>query len=56
MRGRPGGAGKTRLAGQVAHRVAGGFADGAWLAGLAPVRDPVLVLSCPAFSGQGICG
>ena len=39
----PGGAGKTRLAGQVATRVAGRFADGAWLAELAPVRDPVLV-------------
>src|SRR5215469_14739042 len=39
----PGGAGKTRLAGQVAGRVAGRFADGAWLAELAPVRDPVLV-------------
>jgi len=39
----PGGAGKTRLAGQVAKQVAGRFADGAWLAELAPVRDPVLV-------------
>jgi predicted ATPase len=39
----PGGAGKTRLAGQVARRVAGRFADGAWLAELAPVRDPALV-------------
>jgi predicted ATPase/DNA-binding CsgD family transcriptional regulator/DNA-binding XRE family transcriptional regulator len=39
----PGGAGKTRLAAQVAGRVAGRFADGAWLAELAPVRDPVLV-------------
>jgi predicted ATPase/DNA-binding CsgD family transcriptional regulator len=39
----PGGAGKTRLAGQVANQVAGRFADGAWLAELAPVRDPVLV-------------
>ena len=39
----PGGAGKTRLAGQVATRVAGRFADGAWLAELAPVRDPALV-------------
>jgi len=27
----PGGAGKTRLAGQVAQKVAGRFADGAWL-------------------------
>ena len=35
----PGGSGKTRLAGQVARQVAGRFTDGAWLAGLAPVRD-----------------
>jgi predicted ATPase/DNA-binding CsgD family transcriptional regulator/DNA-binding XRE family transcriptional regulator len=39
----PGGAGKTRLADQVANQVAGRFADGAWLVELAPVRDPVLV-------------
>jgi predicted ATPase/DNA-binding CsgD family transcriptional regulator/transcriptional regulator with XRE-family HTH domain len=39
----PGGVGKTRLAGQVANLVAGRFADGAWLAELAPVRDPALV-------------
>ena len=39
----PGGAGKTRLADQVARQVAGRFADGAWLAELAPVHDPVLV-------------
>ena len=39
----PGGAGKTRLAGQVARRVAGRFADGAWLAELAAVRDPAQV-------------
>jgi predicted ATPase/DNA-binding CsgD family transcriptional regulator len=36
----PGGAGKTRLASQVARRVAGRFADGAWLAELAPVAVP----------------
>jgi predicted ATPase/DNA-binding CsgD family transcriptional regulator len=36
----PGGAGKTRLAGEVAHLVAGRFADGVWLAELAAVRDP----------------
>ena len=39
----PGGAGKTRLAGEVAEQVAGRFADGVWLAELAPVRDPALV-------------
>jgi len=39
----PGGAGKTRLAGQVARRVTGRFADGAWLAELAPVQDPAQV-------------
>ena len=39
----PGGAGKTRLAAEVARRVAGRFADGAWLAELAPVQDPVQV-------------
>jgi len=39
----PGGSGKTRLAGEVARQVAGGFADGVWLVELAPVRDPVLV-------------
>ena len=36
----PGGAGKTRLAGEVARQAAGQFADGVWLAELAPVRDP----------------
>ena len=39
----PGGAGKTRLAGQVAEQVADRFADGVWLAELAAVRDPALV-------------
>jgi predicted ATPase/DNA-binding CsgD family transcriptional regulator len=39
----PGGSGKTRLAGEVAWRVAGRFADGAWLAELAPVRDEAQV-------------
>jgi non-specific serine/threonine protein kinase len=39
----PGGVGKTRLAGAVARLVAARFADGAWLAGLAPVRDPAQV-------------
>jgi predicted ATPase len=36
----PGGAGKTRLAGEVAKQVASRFADGVWLAELAAVRDP----------------
>ena len=36
----PGGSGKTRLAGEVARRVAGRFADGAWLVELAPVARP----------------
>jgi len=39
----PGGSGKTRLAGEVARRVAGRFADGVWLAELAAVRDPAQV-------------
>ncbi len=39
----PGGVGKTRLAGEVAGRVAGRFADGVWLAELATVRDPAQV-------------
>ena len=41
----PGGSGKTRLAGEVARRVAGLFADGVWLAELAAVADPALVAS-----------
>jgi len=39
----PGGAGKTRLVGEVARQVAGRFADGVWLAELAAVRDPAQV-------------
>jgi predicted ATPase/DNA-binding CsgD family transcriptional regulator len=39
----PGGAGKTRLAGEVTHQVAARFADGVWLAELAAVRDPAQV-------------
>ena len=46
----PGGSGKTRLAGQVARRVAGRFADGAWLAELALVRDPAQVASVVAVA------
>jgi predicted ATPase/class 3 adenylate cyclase/DNA-binding CsgD family transcriptional regulator len=44
----PGGSGKTRLAGEVAKRVAGRFADGAWLTELATVQDPALVASVVA--------
>jgi predicted ATPase/DNA-binding CsgD family transcriptional regulator len=36
----PGGMGKTRLAGEVANRIAGRFADGAWLVELADVLEP----------------
>ena len=44
----PGGSGKTRLAAEVARRVAGRFADGVWLAELAAVRDPAQVASVVA--------
>jgi predicted ATPase len=44
----PGGAGKTRLTGEVAKRVAGRFADGVWLAELAAVRDPAQVTAAVA--------
>jgi predicted ATPase/DNA-binding CsgD family transcriptional regulator len=44
----PGGAGKTRLAGEVAGQVAGRFADGVWLAELAPVRDAAQVTAAVA--------
>jgi predicted ATPase/DNA-binding CsgD family transcriptional regulator len=46
----PGGVGKTRLAGAVAGHVAARFADGAWLAELAPVRDPVRVAPAVAVA------
>jgi non-specific serine/threonine protein kinase len=39
----PGGAGKTRLVGEVARRVAGRFSDGVWLSELAAVQDPAQV-------------
>jgi predicted ATPase len=39
----PGGAGKTRLAAEVAKQVVGRFADGVWLAELAAVQDPLQV-------------
>jgi predicted ATPase len=44
----PGGVGKTRLASEVARREAARSADGAWLAELAPVRDPAQVASAVA--------
>ena len=44
----PGGAGKTRLAGEVARRVAGRFADGVCLAELAAVQDPAEVTAAVA--------
>ncbi|MGH3173518.1 MAG: NB-ARC domain-containing protein, partial [Streptosporangiaceae bacterium] len=46
----PGGVGKTRLAGEVTRRVAGRFADGAWQAELATVRDPALVAAAVAVA------
>ena len=46
----PGGVGKTRLADEVARQVAARFADGAWLAELAPVRDPVRVAPAVAVA------
>ncbi len=48
----PGGSGKTRLAGEVAKRVVGRFADGVWLAELAAVADPALVASVVAAALQ----
>ena len=41
---RPGGIGKTRLAAQVAAEALDEFADGAYFVGLAPIRDPELVV------------
>jgi predicted ATPase len=47
----PGGVGKTRLAGEVARRVAGRFADGVRLVELASVQDPALL---PAAVGVAL--
>ena len=44
----PGGAGKTRLVGEVARRVADRFVDGVWLAELAAVHAPHQVPSVVA--------
>jgi predicted ATPase/DNA-binding CsgD family transcriptional regulator len=46
----PGGVGKTRLAGEVARLVAARYADGVWLAELAPVRDPARVAAAVAVT------
>jgi predicted ATPase/DNA-binding CsgD family transcriptional regulator len=46
----PGGVGKTRLAGEVARQAAARFADGAWLAELASVRDPARVAAAVAVT------
>ena len=44
----PGGAGKTRLAIEIARRRAASFADGAWLVRLEGIEDPELVLDAIA--------
>jgi predicted ATPase/DNA-binding CsgD family transcriptional regulator len=46
----PGGAGKSRLATEVAKRAAGQFADGAWLVELARVADPAQVAAVVAVA------
>jgi predicted ATPase/class 3 adenylate cyclase len=45
-----GGAGKTRLALQVAGEVLEGYTDGVWLAELAPISDPELVTQTVALA------
>lgn len=44
----PGGVGKTRFAVAVAGEVSDAFAEGTWFVGLAPIRDPALVLPAVA--------
>ena len=46
----PGGVGKTRLAGEVTRQATDRFADGAWLAELALVRDPARVAAAVAVA------
>jgi predicted ATPase/class 3 adenylate cyclase len=46
----PGGAGKTRLALQIAAEMVDGYADGAWFVPLAPIADPALVASTIAHA------
>jgi predicted ATPase/DNA-binding CsgD family transcriptional regulator len=46
----PGGVGKTRLAAEVARRVAARFADGVWLVELATVQEPALVPAAVAVA------
>ena len=46
----PGGVGKTRLAAEVARRVADRFADGVWLVELAAVQEPALVPAAVAVA------
>ncbi len=51
----PGGAGKTQMAGEVASRLAGSFADGVCLAELAPVQDPARVPAAVAAALAARC-
>jgi len=45
--------GKTRLAAEIARRVAGRSADGTWLAELAPVADPARLVATRGGGGLG---
>src|SRR5512132_2849971 len=44
----PGGAGKTRVAVELARRLVGGYRDGVWLLELAALRDPALLVEAVA--------